>query len=143
MKYLSNGIPSTPEHIDKVLKRVIERDAQLKTMGTYIAELKTTGEFIGWFSLKPLPGTSEIEVGYRLLKKHWGFGYATEGAKMLIDYGFKTLGLKKIIAITHPLNKGSQNVLKKSGLKYVGDSDYRFSVEEELEMVSWFEIVGT
>jgi RimJ/RimL family protein N-acetyltransferase len=34
MKYLSNGIPSTPEHIDKVLKRVIERDAQLKTMGT-------------------------------------------------------------------------------------------------------------
>ena len=46
--------------------------------------------------------TDDIEVGYRLMKKYWNKGYATEMSKNLLDHGFNKCGLNKIVGITHP-----------------------------------------
>ena len=51
-------------------------------------------------------------MGYRLLFEAWGKGFATEGARALVDYGFKKLGVTRIIGVTHPGNKASQHVLQ-------------------------------
>lgn len=114
MKYLGGKI--TPlEEIKEALPRILARD--WKTYGTWMADLIDTGENIGWFTLKPVPKLNdEYEVGYRLKKKHWGKGYATEGTKFLINYGFEKLNLPKIIGLTDLGNKASQHVLQKSGL---------------------------
>lgn len=139
MRYISDGKPMEAKAIRKVLEKILARYEEWKVYGVWAAELKTTGQFIGWFALKPLPGTSEIEIGYRLLKKYWGQGYATEGAKELLQYGVRKLGLSKIVAITNAGNIGSKNVLKKIGLEYSGDVDYQSSSEAPKSRVSWFE----
>jgi RimJ/RimL family protein N-acetyltransferase len=65
-----------------------------------------------------------VEVGYLLSKQFWGRGYATEGAKAALAFGFETLGLGQVIGLTHPENTASQNVLLKCGLEYVEQKEY-------------------
>ncbi len=87
--------------------------------GTWVAVTKHSNEKIGWFCLKYIDKTNLVEVGYRLLFNHWGNGYATEGAKALIEYGFNICNLDEIVGITHPNNKRSQHVLEKCGLRFI------------------------
>lgn len=140
MKYISDGKPMTLEEVKIVLQRIISRYDEWKIYGVWAAELIDSGEFVGWFSLKPLPGTSEIEIGYRLLTKRWGQGFATEGAKAILNYAFETLGLKKIVAITNIKNESSKKVLQKIGLKLIDDRKYQNSLESPEQIVTWFEL---
>ena len=64
-------------------------------------------------------------IGYWLAEEYWGQGIMTHAAQHMIDYGFLTLGLSVIHGSTKIDNVGSQNVLKKLGFKYVGDSTVR------------------
>ena len=61
-----------------------------------------------------------VEIGWRLQKESWGKGYATEGAKCCLEYGFKELHFKEIYAITPLLNKKSEKVMLKIGMKKQG-----------------------
>lgn len=60
------------------------------------------------------------EIGYFLLPEFWGKGFATESAKMLIDFGLDELNLHKIIASCHGENSGSWKVMEKSGMSKEG-----------------------
>lgn len=82
---------------------------------------KLTGEYIGWCGLKYLEERDQVDIGYRLLKKHWGKGYATESARVCLDYGFNTLNLEEIIGSAMLENPASINVFKKLGMKYDTD----------------------
>jgi RimJ/RimL family protein N-acetyltransferase len=83
-----------------------------------------TGAFVGWFSLKYAGRSPDIEVGYRLVPQAWGQGFATEGARALVDYGFDDLDLDRIIGVTHPGNRASQRVLMKAGMVDIGWGRY-------------------
>jgi ribosomal-protein-alanine N-acetyltransferase len=81
--------------------------------------LKETGTIIGWVGLGPLdfsPG--EIEIFYGLSQEHWGRGIATEASCALLKYGFETIGLKRIVAVTKTENVGSAKVLEKLGMRF-------------------------
>ena len=120
MRYINGGIPRTLKEIEanfvKFEKQIMDHE---NDFGCWMADLKDSGRNIGWFILKPIgdeiPG---IEVGYRLKREFWGKGYATEGAREMIKYGFETVQLEEIVAITDPENLASQNVLEKCGLTY-------------------------
>ncbi len=90
--------------------------------GLFAVELSATQECIGMIGLKPIPFDSHftpaVEVGWRLAKEHWGKGYATEGAKASLEYGFNVLKLPKIVSITTLANERSQAVMKKIGMKH-------------------------
>ena len=126
MKYINGGVPRTLHEIqsnfEKYKDRILDRE---KDFGCWMADLKETGENIGWFILKPIgdqiPG---IEVGYRLKQRFWGKGYATEGSKEMLKHGFDDLKLDNIVAIVEPEHKASRHVLEKSGLKYMKMVDY-------------------
>jgi RimJ/RimL family protein N-acetyltransferase len=60
------------------------------------------------------------ELGYALHPAFWSKGYATEAARMLLDFGFCRLHLRRISATCHPDNHGSSNVLRKVGLEFEG-----------------------
>lgn len=60
------------------------------------------------------------EIAYHIHENQWGKGYATEAAKGLIDYCFKTLKMHKLYADTEPSNIASQKVLEKLGFKLEG-----------------------
>jgi RimJ/RimL family protein N-acetyltransferase len=124
MRYIGDGKPSTRAQVAARIRLVPRVYRLYPGLGTWRASRRDTGAFVGWFSLKYIPDTVEVEVGYRLLREAWGQGLATEGARELVRYGFDTVGLYRIIGITHPDNVASQNVLMKCGLAPAGWGRY-------------------
>ena len=112
------------EHAREYVSKRVEQYKDKPGLGVFIGKIKSSKETIGWFCLKYLDDTSEIEIGYRLLKEYWGKGFATEGAKCLLNNGFEKLKLKEIVGVTLPENKASQRVLEKIGLSYQGNGHY-------------------
>ncbi|MDA1099850.1 MAG: GNAT family N-acetyltransferase [Proteobacteria bacterium] len=72
---------------------------------------------LGWCALFFLEESGLIEIGYRYATAAWGQGVATEAAAQVLDHGFRELAFDPIVAVTHPENLGSQQVLKKIGLR--------------------------
>ena len=118
MHYITDGASRPLGHNEMAVPRLeiyAQKNPGLGLWPTYLTE---TGEFMGWFILKHLLNTGEVEVGFRLKKKFWNQGFSTEAGRALIHHGFETLGLERIIAIVRPDNLASQAVIKKIGLAY-------------------------
>ncbi|MGC5022907.1 GNAT family N-acetyltransferase [Micromonospora sp. DT47] len=94
-------------------------DLDRKGYGFWAVEVRDTGEFVGFTGLDdvddeaPLTG---VEVGWRLARSAWGHGYATEAARGALRYGFGTVGLPEILAITTATNLRSQAVMRRLGM---------------------------
>ncbi|MGZ5905971.1 MAG: GNAT family N-acetyltransferase [Reyranella sp.] len=80
---------------------------------------------IGHGGLNYVPEFSETEVLWALHPDAWGHGYATEMARAALAYGFDTLGLDPIFAMTLPDNHASQAVMKRLGLTYRRKVEYK------------------
>jgi [ribosomal protein S5]-alanine N-acetyltransferase len=119
MRFIGNGKPKSRDEINHTLDRIIGRYEQLLGLGIWPAIRKDDNQFIGWFTLKPLPNIKDIEVGYRLLPKYWDHGFATEGTRALLQYGFQSLRISEIVAIVKKENIASKHVLEKCGFKYL------------------------
>jgi RimJ/RimL family protein N-acetyltransferase len=124
-------------------REVIEREelpAFLRRSGGYgfwAAVEKASGEFIGWFHLRPRDdgAADEPELGYRLRRSAWGKGYATEASRALIEKAFKDLGARRVWAETMVVHTASHRVMEKAGLKFVrtfhADWPYKIDGDEE------------
>ncbi len=60
--------------------------------------------------------TPAVEVAWRLNRRFWGQGYATEAARAATADGFTRLGLREIVAITTLGNIASQRVMQRLGM---------------------------
>ncbi len=93
-------------------------------LGYWTIETKGLGEFIGWILLIPIDNIGpDIEIGWRLKQIHWGKGYATEAARVILQYAFNSVELEKIVADIHYLNQGSIRVAEKLGFKLESSND--------------------
>ncbi|MGI4020060.1 MAG: GNAT family N-acetyltransferase [Janthinobacterium lividum] len=84
---------------------------------------KETNEYLGWCGLKYLDQKNETDLGYRLKKRFWEKGFATEAASACLKDGFSRLQLSQIFATAMKENIPSINIFKKLGLKYLKDQD--------------------
>ena len=122
MRYINGGRPTPREEIERdVLPAFLTYYERDNGYGFWAAVEKTSGNFIGWFHLRPRPAgrADEPELGYRLRRPAWGKGYATEGSRALIDKGFAELGVERVFATTMTVNVASRRVMEKAGLKFV------------------------
>jgi RimJ/RimL family protein N-acetyltransferase len=130
-------------HIDQAGQRIesVLRHYRDFGIGRWAAVLKETNEFIGWAGLKyikELNGRKDnYDLGYRLLKRHWGKGYGTESAKAVISYGFDEMKLIRISAYADVGHVASLKILEKCGLKYTNT----FMGEDNF--CAWYEIVNS
>lgn len=74
--------------------------------------------YCGLFYFPDINGQPEIEIGYRLARRFWGHGYATEAVMAVRDYGFGVLCLPRLIALIDPQNAASIRVAEKAGMRY-------------------------
>ncbi len=123
MKFLTNGRGTSMEMIkNKIIPLTLEFYEKHEHFGYWAVDEKATGKFIGWFHFRPektdANNFDKIELGYRFKKSAWGKGFATEGARDLIEKGFRDWKINYIFAITLLENVGSQKVMKKAGLKF-------------------------
>lgn len=122
-----NADPEVRAYFPEVLTReqseasvaLFQSDLDRRGWGWWAVEVRSTGEFIGFTGLDPvdddMPFTG-VEAGWRLARPFWGRGYATEAADAALAFGFTTLGLPEILAVTAATNLRSQAVMRRLGM---------------------------
>jgi RimJ/RimL family protein N-acetyltransferase len=86
------------------------------------------GAFLGYTGLMPSrpdhPLGSHIEIGWRLVRHAWGYGYATEAARAALDDAFLRIGLSEVVTYTAPDNLRSQAVMTRLGFERDPSRDF-------------------
>lgn len=119
-----------PSEAAKNTKDMLDRQLERYDIGLYglhaLVE-KNSGQFVGYCGLliQEIDGTSELEIGYSLLRKYWGKGYATEAAVFFRKYAFKHRLARSIISLIHHENLPSQAVAIRNGMEPSGTSTWR------------------
>ncbi len=89
--------------------------------GFWAAEEKASGDFMGFIGLHiptaPLSFAPCVEIGWRLARKWWGQGLATEGARGALEFGFRELDLDEIVSFTALVNHRSEAVMRRLGMR--------------------------
>ena len=122
MRYITGGRPTLRSEIETdYLPAFLSYYDRFTGYGFWAAEEKSTGNFLGWFHLRPKPADppDEPELGYRLCQAAWGKGYATEGSRALLHKAFTELGARRVYAETMAVNSASRRVMEKCRLRYV------------------------
>ncbi len=96
--------------------------------GWWVLEVKADPRFAGTIALQDVPFeagfTPAKEIGWRLPFEMWGRGYATEGARAVLDYAFRSLRLMEVVAMTATLNARSQRVMQQLGMSHDTRDDF-------------------
>jgi len=87
----------------------------LRGYGYWAVEEKQTGNFVGCVGLWRSQGWPEMELGYWILEKMQGHGYATEAAIRSRDYALEVLKADSLVSYVHPDNEPSKRVAVKAG----------------------------
>lgn len=102
-------------------------------LGLWATIRKSDGKFIGRCGLLPwtIEGRGEVEVAYMIGPRYWRQGFAGECARALVQHGFRTLGLTRLISLIDPLNEASKRTAMSAGLTFEREivlDDMRFQV---------------
>lgn len=119
VKYVHEPTLKTAEQAEKILTDIILPQYQ-NNLGRWAIHTKHNMDFIGWCGLKYRPELDEIDLGYRLMQKAWGHGYATEAAQASLQHGFTNLNIRLITGRAHVENLASIKVLEKIGMDFIG-----------------------
>ena len=123
-----NADPEVREHFPNTLTRG-ESEAEIarfearfdeRGYGLWAVEVPGVASCIGYVGLDlatfDAPFTPAVEVGWRLARDHWGKGYASEGARAALRFGFDTVGLDEIVSFTTTGNVRSRSVMERIGM---------------------------
>ncbi len=106
----------------------IEAHFEKHGFGLWAVEIPEIIPFAGFIGLS-VPRfeahfTPCVEIGWRLDAQFWNQGYATEGARGALEFGWKTLELAEIVSLTVPANLRSRNVMEKIGMTRSPEDDF-------------------
>ena len=134
----TTGKPQTPEEVWARLLRYIGHWAMLG-FGFWAVEEKDSGEFVGElgfadFKRELEPSLDGIpEIGWILVPRFHGKGYATEGVGAVIAWGDEHFGAVKTVCLIQPENLASIRVAGKFGYREYARSTYK---EHEVIMLA-------
>ena len=110
----------TREETQEELEWFLNGHPEHPELGLWATIHKQTGRFIGRCGLLPwtIDGQYEVEVAYMIAKEFWRQGLGTEAAQGILDYGFDTLGLSRLICLIDHDNIASQKVATHIGMVF-------------------------
>jgi RimJ/RimL family protein N-acetyltransferase len=122
-RYLGNNPIQTRQQAAEVIE-FIRQQYVANGVGRWAVIDKQTNNFLGWAGLKLItePTNNQLnylDLGYRLIKKYWGQGIATEAARASLAYAFNDMQAPAVYAITDSNNAASHHVLLKAGLRFI------------------------
>jgi RimJ/RimL family protein N-acetyltransferase len=131
-----NADPEVMRHFPSPLSRA-ESDAMVgrirlhfatRGFGLWAVEIPDVTAFAGFIGLSvprfEAPFMPCVEIGWRLVPDCWGKGYATEGAKTALQFGFGTLKLPEIVSFTVVANQPSRRVMERLGMRHDPADDF-------------------
>jgi RimJ/RimL family protein N-acetyltransferase len=131
-----NADPRVMEHFPALLSREesdaavdrIEAHFQQHGFGGWAVEVPGVTSFAGFIGLNSTRFEAHftpcVEIGWRLAAEYWGRGYATEGARAAMGFGFDSLDLEEIVSFTVPANLRSRRVMEKIGMTHDLNGDF-------------------
>lgn len=115
MRYFNTPPWATLDEAQDIIKSSLgkmEREESI-TLGVV---LKETNELIGKCMLfNHEPESKRAELGFGIARQHWGNGYIPEACETLLQYGFDSLGLRRVEAEIDPENIASAKTLDRLG----------------------------
>jgi RimJ/RimL family protein N-acetyltransferase len=121
--------PFTRQQSDEAIERYLAAFDR-EGFSFFAATLRDTGDFAGTIGLQimrdAVPNLPQpaVEIGWRLAQSAQGKGYATEGARAVVDFAFSKLGLNEVVAITAIPNRTSRHVMEKLGMAHRPELDF-------------------
>lgn len=119
MRWIGDGTPLDAEATAAGTARS-EQHWETHGFGLYAVEIRATGELAGFTGLNTPYSLPEVlpavEIGWRLGRRYWGQGIATEAARAALDSGFTDRGLDRIISIHQLGNDASGRIMQKLGM---------------------------
>jgi [ribosomal protein S5]-alanine N-acetyltransferase len=108
--------PYTAEEVRQWIERQMARYAD--GSGLLGVVEKQTGGLIGdcgpvW---QDVEDQAELEIGYHVNRERWNQGFATEAARVVMDYAFRRFDVDRVISLIRPENTASRHVAEKNGL---------------------------
>ena len=130
LRHILGRARTTREATDFWAPKCADVIADAQGLGWWVGFLSTgTGggpDFVGWWDLSPgsidapaADANGRAEAGWRLTRRHWRQGLASEGAAAVLDHGFGTVGLEAVWAETMAVNAGSRGVMRRLGMTHV------------------------
>ena len=121
------GVLTRPES-DRFVRERILAHFDLHGFGPWAVEVPGVTSFAGYVGLLThtfdAAFTPCVEVGWRLAYPYWGHGYATEGARAALTYGFDVAGLEEIVSFAAVSNARSIAVMERLGMTRAGEFEH-------------------
>jgi RimJ/RimL family protein N-acetyltransferase len=122
-KYLGNKPVTRKDQIIDIINFIRQQYID-NGIGRWAVVDKKTNAFIGWTGLKFVTELTNnhqnyYDLGYRLLRKYWGQGIATETALISLDYAFNKLKIDEFYAAASCDNLASNKILQKVGMSFI------------------------
>ncbi|URN03995.1 GNAT family N-acetyltransferase [Actinomadura madurae] len=126
-RYLDTRTP-TKDEVVATHQRRMAMAGKVDGLGFWTAHLSDggeEGEFVGLMMLPPAHGPDQpddptvCDLGYRLVRRYWRKGLASEASRALLRHAFDTVGQSRVIAQTMAANAGSIGVMRAIGMRYV------------------------
>ncbi|MGK5557583.1 GNAT family N-acetyltransferase [Actinomadura kijaniata] len=127
LRYLHARTP-TRDEVVAAHQRRMAMAGKVDGLGFWMAHLSgggEEGEFVGLMMLPPAHGPDQpddptvCDLGYRLVRRYWRQGLASEASRALLRHAFDTVGQSRVIAQTMAVNAGSIGVMRAIGMRYV------------------------
>lgn len=123
------------------LAEKIQREFFLRGYGFWAVEIPGEYDFIGYIGLNywnlNMSFAPCIDVGWRLASEHWGKGYATEGARAALKYGFEVLEFSEIVAMATIGNVKSHRVMERLGMRHDPAENFEHPMVPKGDPLSW------
>ncbi|HEV7509022.1 MAG TPA: GNAT family N-acetyltransferase [Thermoanaerobaculia bacterium] len=124
LRYLSSGDPWERERAWRHMAFLLGH-WQLVGAGMWAVEQRESRTFVGMVGFAQPEGWAGFELAWTLVRRWWGYGYATEGARAALHYAFTVLKRDRVISLIHPENQASILVAERLGEILQGHSDLK------------------
>ncbi|HEX6125532.1 MAG TPA: GNAT family N-acetyltransferase [Pyrinomonadaceae bacterium] len=119
-KYIGDRGIDTVDDARKYIETVPVASYAKHGFGLWAVELKDYGSLVGMCGLVKRDTLDDVDIGFALLSRFEGRGYAQEAANATLAYARDRLGLHRVVAITTDNNDRSRILLERAGMSYEG-----------------------
>lgn len=119
--------------LDDRLKNLLQAQVLIAWMRNFYVERpalglwaarNANGEFVGIYSLMPVDGSDDIEIGARLLPRFWNGGLAVEMGVQMCAHAFDVLKLPRLLSFCDPRHESVPAVLRRLGFSLAGTREH-------------------
>ena len=120
-RFVEDGEPVNRDEARAAIELWWRYHEKSDVFGFWAAVERESGRFLGWFHFRPQRDgpADEPELGYRLVSSAWGRGLGTEGSRALVDKGFESTDITRVVAETMAVHTASRRVMEKCGMRLV------------------------